>query len=184
MATAGRTGGAILRGIVLVFALALGCGSHPLAGALVGDGGVEASVDVQGLDATALEAAVVVDGGLESFDAAGANLSTQAALSPTDQACSERLLSACDADATCRYIGASTGGSTLLVAAALCWRPPGIVGCRASGLICGAAGTVALDPTGQCYRFSDTCIPIGWREVDVEHQPPRCSTATVTYCGT
>ena len=70
------------------------------------------------------------------------------------------------------------------------WPPPcvgaplGKSACRASGLICGAAVTVALDPTGQCYRFSDTCIPIGWREVDVQHQTPSCSTAPVTYCDT
>src|SRR6267142_2948487 len=89
-------------------------------------------------------------------DATRSEVPAQTAASREDQACAQHLVSECSGDATCLTISGRPRD-----ASRPCWGPSQPVACRLAGLLCGETLTAALDPTGRCWLFQNTCIPVG-----------------------
>jgi hypothetical protein len=81
--------------------------------------------------------------------------------SPQDSACANLGVQNCGRDPGC-----SAMSGRRLDRARNCWTASEPLGCRVSGLLCGALLTAARDPGGACHLFPSTCVPVGWAPVD------------------
>jgi|GEM_PF-2156973 len=83
--------------------------------------------------------------------------------------CEKRSIEDCEDDARCDNLSASRFDPTLG-----CFEAPTEVGCTTAFRLCAQSITTAESPDGEFYRFSDTCLPTGWTEVnnDLQAIPP------------
>jgi hypothetical protein len=106
----------------------------------------------------------ISDGG---SDATRTEVPAQTAASPEDQACAQHQVSGCGDDATCVKVSGRPRDANRA-----CWAGSQAVACRLAGLLCGESLTVAQDPTGRCWLFQNTCIPVGWSAVAQDGTSP------------
>jgi hypothetical protein len=99
------------------------------------------------------------------------------ARSDADRACAVVGPGACGAHTECRPLRGQR-----LDESKGCWKAEEVAGCREGAeWVCGLLVTVAKDPTGGCWRFPTTCLPVGWTAT-IRSQAPTCDVPETTIC--